>query len=243
MQPSRIVALGNIKYDGPSVQTTVAEVVGSRVHQLRELSRERGILLDPERLTLLGGSTHPGEEKWLGQIFQRLRMDIPDLSLVIVPRHVERAKQAVADLEELGLVVLKRSEMKSGQKGGVIPDVLLVDTTGELNDWYRLSTIVFVGKSLGIEATGGQNPIEPLAAGKPALFGPHMENFREIVPSLLADGAAIQVESLDCMYEESLRLLRDSKERSEQVARATDFLMQHHGSADRAVQAIRAEMR
>ena len=58
------------------------------------------------------------------------------------------------------------------------PDCLLLDTTGELRNWYAVATVVFIGKSL--TAHGGQNPVEPILAGKPVIFGPHMENFASL---------------------------------------------------------------
>ena len=169
MEASRIKVVGNIKYDGPIVSTTIDDAARGRLDALRELASSRGISLDPERITLLGGSTHPGEEKWLAKIYLKLLQDFPELSLVVVPRHFERADQAVTDLLALGMNVVRRSQITGDEAPGIMPTrptVLVVDTTGELNDWYRLSTIVFVGKSLGIEAVGGQNPVEPLSFRK-----------------------------------------------------------------------------
>ena len=54
-------------------------------------------------------------------------------------------------------------------------DCVLLDTTGDLRRWYAVATVVFIGKSM--TAHGGQNPVEPILAGKPVVFGPHMENF------------------------------------------------------------------
>ena len=72
------------------------------------------------------------------------------------------------------------------------PDVLLVDSTGELTAFYETAAVVFVGKSL--TAQGGQNPIEPAALGRPLVFGPFMQNFRAVVRELLQAKAARQVQ-------------------------------------------------
>ena len=53
---------------------------------------------------------------------------------------------------------------------------------------YQIGTVVFVGGSL--VATGGHNVLEPAVFGKPIVFGPHMENFREISEAFVAAGAA-----------------------------------------------------
>ena len=64
---------------------------------------------------------------------------------------------------------------EASRSGAADADCMLLDTTGELQRWYGIATVVFVGKSL--TAHGGQNPVEPILAGKPVVFGPHMENF------------------------------------------------------------------
>ncbi len=69
-------------------------------------------------------------------------------------------------------------------------DCLLIDTTGELRDWYSVATIVFMGKSL--TARGGQNPVEAIVADRPVIFGPHMENFAALARTLVAAGGALQ---------------------------------------------------
>ena len=72
----------------------------------------------------------------------------------------------------------------------VAADCLLLDTTGELRDWYSVATIVFIGKSL--TARGGQNPVEAIVADRPVVFGPHMENFAALARTLVAAGGALQ---------------------------------------------------
>src|SRR5437870_12136606 len=76
---------------------------------------------------------------------------------------------------------------------------VLLDTTGELRRWYGIATVVFIGKSL--TAHGGQNPVEPILAGKPVVLGPHMENFATLARTLVSNQGAIQVAdagSLEC---------------------------------------------
>ena len=87
--------------------------------------------------------------------------------------------------------------MKPATRDRSPPDCVLLDTTGELQNWYAVATIVFVGKSL--TARGGQNPVEPILAGKPVLFGPHMENFSALAQALVANEAAIQIADPDSL--------------------------------------------
>ncbi|MFN2541980.1 MAG: 3-deoxy-D-manno-octulosonic acid transferase, partial [Chthoniobacterales bacterium] len=159
---ARIHETGSIKYDGANVEpdpTGPLEVL-------------RALEIDDRPPVLLGGSTHPGEEDVMAQIFRELRDEFSNLLLIVAPRHAERATEVQRTLELLGLRVVRRSQ-PARISGNV--DCILLDTTGELRNWYAIATVVFVGKSL--LAHGGQNPAEVIVAGKPVVFGPHMENF------------------------------------------------------------------
>src|SRR5204863_5614357 len=117
----------------------------------------------------------------------------------------ERVGEVRAGLARLGLSVSLRSEAETARPSP--PDCILLDTTGELQNWYAVATIVFVGKSLS--ARGGQNPVEPILAGKPVLFGPHMENFSVLAQALIANKAAIKIRDADSLEAEVTRCLRD----------------------------------
>ena len=147
--------------------------------------REWGI--DRSRPVILGGSTHAGEEEILAEAFLRWRQEFPSIFLIIAPRHAERGLKIRRQLERRGLRVTLRSQPTPTRDPS--PDCLILDTTGELRDWYGVADAVFVGKSL--TAHGGQNPVEAIAAGKPIVFGPHMENFAMLARLLIARRGAI----------------------------------------------------
>ena len=174
-----IIVTGNMKFDGtatPDADNTDA----------RALLREIGV--PDEAPVFVAGSTFEGEEELLCKLLPQWRKEHPDLFLVLVPRHFERASAVLENLKPLNLRIRRRTAMNAGAGK---PDVLLVDTTGELKAFYEVATLVFVGKSL--TAQGGQNPIEPAALGRPMVFGPFMQNFKPVVQSLLEAEAAIQV--------------------------------------------------
>ena len=220
----RIHHVGSIKYDPADV----------RLNPDLPLQVLRTFGLDGDRPILFGGSTHAGEEEILGEIFQRLRSDFPAFTLIVAPRHVERADEVRRALERLGLRISLRSE--AGAAGQLPPDCILLDTTGELQHWYAVATIVFVGKSL--TSRGGQNPVEPILAGKPVLFGPHMENFSALAQALVANKAGVQIRDPNSLQQQIAWLLRDREAALQLVANAQAVLARHRGATERTAKIV-----
>jgi 3-deoxy-D-manno-octulosonic-acid transferase len=182
----RIFNLGNLKFDTP----ILAE----------------GKNCAPDRspgVCLVAGSTHRGEEELLLAAYRRLKKDRRALSLVIAPRDISRKTEIQHLAESLGLVAVCRSQ---GRKTPW-PDLLILDTIGELAAFYQSCDIAFIGGSLVDQ--GGHNPIEPAVMGLPVLFGPHMEDFGEIAEDLIAAGGAIRVPDGDALFLNLERLLDD----------------------------------
>jgi 3-deoxy-D-manno-octulosonic-acid transferase len=221
----RIQVVGSIKYDPE--QILLDPSVADRA--LRDLK------IDAARPVLLGGSTHRGEEEILGRIFADLREKSPDLFLIIAPRHAERGSEVGRALERLGLRVARRSQACAVQ--GPI-DCLLLDSTGELRNWYGTATVVFIGKSLTKQSRGGQNPVEPIIAGRPIIFGPHMENFAALARSIVAHRGAIQIDSEPGLKNAIVDLLRDAALREKLVTNARATLDVHHGATMRTARLI-----
>ena len=222
VERSRIMWTGSIKYD-PEVQRGNHAVAASPWGAPSVGASDRAVLF--------GGSTHRGEEEILATMFLRLRKQFPSLRLFIAPRHVERLREIRAQLEGLGLRVALASEAPSGREANDA-DCLLLDTTGELQRWYDIATVVFVGKSL--TAHGGQNPVEPILAGKPVVFGPHIENFATLAEALVSKKGAIQVRDGDSLERVIVELLLDSELRQQLVQNAHEVLVTHQGATARA---------
>jgi 3-deoxy-D-manno-octulosonic-acid transferase len=176
--PDRVWVTGNTKFDALVLDGTAGREEALRV--------EMG--LDPARPVFMAGSTHEGEEELLLAVYARLRDRHPGLQLVVAPRYLERAGRIMALAAEAGLPV----RLRSGGAAAGHADVTVLDTIGELAVAYRLATLVFVGGSF--VTRGGQNVLEPAAQGKPVLFGPHMENFKDSVQVLQGRGG-LQVQS------------------------------------------------
>ena len=104
------------------------------------------------------------------------------------------------------------------------------------NVWYHIATVVFVGKSL--TAHGGQNPVEPILAGNPVVFGPHMENFATLARTLVSNKGAIQVDDIDSLERTVVGLLRDSRARERLLQNARTALSEHQDATARAAALI-----
>jgi 3-deoxy-D-manno-octulosonic-acid transferase len=222
VERSRIKCTGSIKYD-PDVQAESQAVAASLWDAL--------LIGVPDGAVLFGGSTHRGEEEILARVFLHLRYELPSLRLFIAPRHVERLREIRGQLDALGLRVALASEARTGH-GPNDADCVLLDTTGELQRWYDIATVVFMGKSL--TAHGGQNPVEPILAGKPVVFGPYMENFAALANTLVSEKGAIQVCDADSLERAVVELLRDSEARQRLVQNAREVLSAHQGATARA---------
>ena len=181
--PDRVQITGNTKFDALNVPSTEGE--GDEALR-RALSIREGDLI------WIAGSTHEGEEELLVRVFQRLRVRHPRLRLVLAPRYIDRAQRLVEGVRAMGLDIGRRSS-----PDGQAHPVVVLDTIGELSRVYRLATLVFVGGSF--TSRGGQNILEPAGQGRPVLFGPQMENFRDSVQVLLGRGG-IQVNDDENLY-------------------------------------------
>ncbi|WP_142660047.1 3-deoxy-D-manno-octulosonic acid transferase, partial [Methylacidimicrobium tartarophylax] len=185
-----------------------------------------------DALILLAGSTHPGEEEVMVDLYRESRHRHPKLRLILAPRHVERSAEIRALCRKSGLSVVSRTELGKGMVQDVPSDVLLLDTTGELRFLYEKATIVFIGKSL--RAHGGQNFLEAASAGKPILVGPNMQNFEMLVREFRRERAILQAgdrAELGALLEE---LLTSEAMRSEFGKRARAVFSKNVGAAARA---------
>jgi 3-deoxy-D-manno-octulosonic-acid transferase len=225
--PEHVHVVGSAKYDvppsDPAGEAAVADVL-----------RAAGI--SPEDKVILGGSTWPGEETALIELYRRLRDSIPSLKLILTPRHAERGNEVVSDLERSALRYARRSRLagEGGNSDSTGPvDVLLVDTTGELRHFYAHATVIFVGKSLMNH--GGQNIIEPALCGKAIVVGPYMENFPVILSEFLAARALIQVRNADELGRTIESLLTDDALREGHGERARQLVLAKRGVVERSV--------
>jgi len=187
------------------------------------------------RLLFTAGSTHPGEEAAVAEACRLLKPDFPQLKLVLVPRHHERAAQAAAALREHGLACrLLKSDPAIVDAPPAAADALLVNTTGDLMRFYGVADVAFVGKSFAGNH-GGHNIIEPAIFGKPVLHGPNLENFRLVAEIFRRADASLEVADAAGLAAALRRLLADPEARHAYGRRARAVVDQQRGAIARTL--------
>lgn len=226
--PERVHLTGNLKYDYQLPDDPEKRLLAERLQALMKP--------DPGDLLWICGSTREGEEQLLLEAFARLRPDVPQLRLLLAPRHPHRIDQVEAALRRSQIPWLVRSRLDFEDPPPARP-VLVLDSIGELAHLYGLADMVFIGGSLF--PTGGQNLIEAAHFGKPILFGPHMENFREVADAFLDAYAALQVRGHLELVPKLLDLARDPAARKWLGRNARKVVRDNQGAVERTVEILR----
>jgi 3-deoxy-D-manno-octulosonic-acid transferase len=223
---SLIHVTGNLKFDVELPATLLEEAAA-----LRDLWGR-------DRFVWIAASTHPGEERKVLEAFARLRTRLPELLLVLVPRHPERF-QAVARLcRRRGYSVALRSRTPDALPWRAA--VLVGDTMGELQRLYAASDVAFIGGSL--VPHGGQNLLEACAVRVPVVFGPHMFHFEEISVMALERGAARQVHDVDGLVA-AVALYFEQPELTRAAGRAAYTLVaENRGALERTLLHVEATL-
>ena len=188
------------------------------------------------RQVLVAGSTHEGEEAILLSVYQRLRAQHPGLCLVLAPRHLERVETVARHVQARNLSAIRRSRHPGESASDSWPDVIILDTLGELVAFYKLCTVAFVGGSLA--PIGGHNILEPVMFGKPLLFGPHMHHFPELADLLRNADGAIQVRDEADLYAQTSHLLANPAEAAAMGQRVLRALGSNRGALQRTCEAL-----
>ncbi|MDD5512659.1 MAG: 3-deoxy-D-manno-octulosonic acid transferase [Candidatus Omnitrophica bacterium] len=227
--PEKIIVTGNMKFDLKYRQP------------LEQKHADFKLRLSKEGRLFVAASTHPGEEEIIFKIYRELLPEFGGLKLLVAPRHPERSAGVMALAKNLGFACLRISML------GKIPlstqkqaGVFILDTIGELNDFYALAEVVFVGGSL--VQKGGHNILEPASLSKPVLFGPQMYNFRDIAELFVGRGAALMVKDAHDLKQRLRQLLASRQEREALGKAARRLLEENRGATQKNAQIIADQM-
>ncbi|WP_394753951.1 lipid IV(A) 3-deoxy-D-manno-octulosonic acid transferase [Crenothrix sp.] len=221
VNPQHVKTVGNMKFDLNSSSD----------------NREQGLAIKAQlfknRFVWLIASTHEGEEDIFLAIYKKIKPTIPELLLLIVPRHPERFLNVKKLCDYQQLKVATRTHKDSIDKN---TDVYLLDTLGELRTFYGVADVAFVGGSM--VPVGGHNILEAAAVGVPVMFGPFMANFKAIAESVLALDAAIQCQDNNALIKTIMTLYQHPDYRHSLAAKGKAFVENNKGVCAKIIEML-----
>ncbi|HEY2585782.1 MAG TPA: 3-deoxy-D-manno-octulosonic acid transferase [Tepidisphaeraceae bacterium] len=236
--PERVRITGTMKFDTAQI--------AERIDGAEDLAAAVGLRPGHEPI-LVCGSTGPGEEEILLNLYRQLLERHPRLRLVLVPRKPERFDEVAELILESGADLVRRSrtlnpEFKSqiSNLKSQMPLVVLGDTMGELRKFYSLADVVFVGRTLVDLGSRqhGSDMIEPAALAKPTVVGHYTGNFAEVMNQFRAADAMREVATPDELRVAIEVLLSDRDDAAAMGNRAQDVVRREQGATGRNVEII-----
>lgn len=220
------------------VNSNLIEVTGNLKSEIRlPLLTEREILEMKKRLSIsktkkvvVAGSTRKGEEAKLLEAFQEARKNNANLLLILAPRQQNRCDEVEKICQDFSFNVKRKTLVTSNSEW----DILILDTIGELAEFYALSDVSFVGGSL--VPWGGQNLLEPAFYRKPIFFGPHMDNFSALAERFVESNAAKIIKKKQDLVE--MFLIQDENSLEEMGSRAKETLNSLQGATEKTIKVI-----
>ncbi|MBV1865038.1 MAG: 3-deoxy-D-manno-octulosonic acid transferase [Rhodobacteraceae bacterium] len=196
------------------------------IQNLKSLHSDEGLHPEKTRLqqvfsydkTILAASTHKGEDEVILAAFAQACRDVPDLKLILAPRHPKRGDEVAKLIDATGLRCKRRSKSEKPDKQ---TQVYLVDTLGEMGLFYRLSAVTFVAGSLVPKR--GHTPYEPIGYGSAIISGSHVENFAAEYQMLEDANGCVMVQDSTMLASAILALL-DVETRMIQIENARNAL-------------------
>ncbi|HET7099535.1 MAG TPA: 3-deoxy-D-manno-octulosonic acid transferase, partial [Terriglobia bacterium] len=218
--PDQVTVTGNLKFDGRAPE------LGSFGVKIRDL-----LAAENRTPVFVAGSTMRGEEPLVLEAWQRIHARHPRAIMILAPRHPGRFDEVAELLRAHQLSTVRRTSLPENESEMrrllSQTEILLLDTIGELAEMVGVADVVFVGGSL--VPTGGHNVVEPAFWGKPILFGPHMNNFRDVASLFLKADGALQVADASGLADAVLRLLDHPADARRMGERAKGVILQQAG--------------
>ncbi len=221
--PSKVEITGNIKFDFNNPAIPEAETI----KLLEQFSVTRNAPI------LTAASTHHGEEEIVIAAFEMIKRELPEAFLVLAPRHIDRTEEIVKVLSSTCLKYIRRTEQAKGKMLSGKPDLLLLDTFGELGLAYSMATVAFIGGSL--VPVGGHNLLEASVQEKVVLYGPQMHNFQESKELLEKAGAGFMVNSETELAERFIYFYKNPKIREGLGKKAKEVIIANQGATEKTV--------
>lgn len=217
--PEKMHVLGNLKFD-----FKLPEGVRERARQWRAQAGQRPIWI--------AASTHAGEEEAVLQAHHQVLQTNPEALCIVVPRHPERFVQVTQLLQE----TFHAQTRSSGEALQPETQVYIVDSMGELNDFYAASDVAFVAGSL--VPIGGHNLLEPAALGLPVIVGPHTFNCEDIADNMLKCEAAVRVYDAKALAQTVQQFFVDRRLAKKTGQNGQDLIKRNRGTLSNLLELI-----
>ena len=211
IQESKIKQVGSVKFDTNKIKTTESN-----------LKEYAGNLI-------LATSTHVGEDEIIIDAYCKLRIEFPDLKLIIVPRHPERSDSVLKILENRNINSNISSRIPNEMNS---LSAVVINTTGLLNSLYKLANVAFIGGSL-LNKYGGHNIIEPASNKCAFIVGPYMRNFKDILGLFKDQHACIEINNSDELFNAYKELLNNNELRVNMIDNASMVVSNNSGSSEK----------
>jgi len=225
LDSQRIEVAGNLK----------AEIELPLLTENEISSLKQNLSIQEGKKVIVAGSTCKGEEELLLDAFSKAKCARSDLLLILAPRQPGRFNEVKRISENFPFLIQSRTKLSSGDEW----EVLILDTIGELAQFYALSDVSFVGGSL--VPWGGHNLLEPAFYRKPIFFGPFMKNFAYLAERFVQSGAARITHNQEELVE--MFLMKNEKSLTEMGERAKWTLGSLKGATKKTLEAISAMIR
>lgn len=223
----KIQVTGNLKFD---INLNVGLELNTSAYRQK-------LMLNAEDKLWVCGSTHAGEEKFIFEAYKKLLLVYPKLKLLLAPRHPERCKDAAAVASKMKFMPIFVSSISGACPTCINNPVFILDTIGQLFNYYACADIVFVGGSL--IKKGGHNILEPASLKKPIIFGPYMFNFRDITDLFMQNKAGIMVSNAQELTLKVKELLFNNLLAKDLGQRAYELILKNSGATGKNIQAIK----
>jgi 3-deoxy-D-manno-octulosonic-acid transferase len=223
-----VLATGNLKYDVRAPQASkIAEAI-------RHVAAGRPIVVAGSTVDRTGDKSLSEDEMVIEAWEGRLRREL-DALLVIAPRHPQRFAEVEAAAMEFPMRKASTG-LGDSQSSAPRPDIILLDTIGDLAAVYSVADVAFVGGSL--VKRGGHNPLEPAQFGVPIVMGASFENFRDIVANMQQADAIRIVQDKEELEAALFDLLTHRVPAAAMGMRARTFFTTQSGATGRTGEAL-----
>lgn len=222
-----VCVMGNSKFDQSVTRLTPDEAAALK----QSLHLPHG-----SRVFVAGSTRSAEEEQIVLSAYQSLLSQYPDLSLIIAPRQIDRAEELSEAMIGRGLTPVRKTHLP--ESTGPV-SCLILDTMGELANVYAIADITFVGNSFEpVVKGGGQNLLQPLAHGKPVMFGPRIATIRSEADLAKESGVGFQAATVEELTNTAAMLLADPGNLQDISARALALIEANRGVSDRYASAV-----